>query len=329
MVAGVFHEKNPTSDSWSAKSTGRLDVGFLLIMLLLSLMHNLFSNQVLGSPYTTALHIACGLIWYYMQTMMLVHPIAWVNSVMAAFAASYLWMGITLAIAQGHGTYSSSRQDYSALVLLGGVVAGIAGGTLAFIRQATVTAMRLEEFSSASSTVHDLNAWIRARLRRVAKLEALGDSTTTQAYAQAAVLEDDEKDASRGKSPSADTSAGGDGQSNPDGPSGNSSSSTGIASAADRMSRLRVLEQKRLLREAFRGMNFLMTQFPQSELACMFASVGFRDHSPWLYHEAMALARARSLPPSLDVLFHIYQRSGQLRETGAEDSSPVDRVLFD
>jgi len=43
----------------------------------------------------------------------------------------------------------------------------------------------------------------------------------------------------------------------------------------------------------------------------------------------MALARARALSPSLDVLFHIYQRSTQLRETGSEGSSPIDRVLFD
>jgi len=99
LVASVFHDKDPTSGSWAAKATGRLDVAILLIMLLLSLISNLFADQLLGTSYLTVVHIGCGLLWYYLQASMLVHPLPGVNSLMAGFAAAYLWFGLCLAIA--------------------------------------------------------------------------------------------------------------------------------------------------------------------------------------------------------------------------------------
>jgi len=196
--------------------------------------------------------------------------------------------------------------------------------------------MRLEEFSGSSSSVYDINAWVRYRLRKVAKLESLADATTAQAYAAAAALEEEDDDSSRARQNAAAAPANGPAAAaavaaaaEGGGGAGAGGRGDGVAAAVDRASRVRLAEQRRLIREAFRGMHFLLTQFPQSEMACMLASIGFRDHSPWLFHEAMALARARGLSPSLDVLFHIYQRSTQLRETGSEGSSPIDRVLFD
>lgn len=194
LVASVFHDKDPTSASWAAKATGRLDVAILLIMLLLSLISNLFQDQLLGTMYMTVLHIGCGALWYYLQASMLVHPLPAVNSLMAGFAATYLWFGVCLAIAQG----SNEVQDHSALLLLGGILAGTAGGTLVYVRQFTVQSMRLEDFSGGSSSVYDVNAWIRHRLRQVAKLESLADATTAQAYAAAAALEEDDEEAKGG-----------------------------------------------------------------------------------------------------------------------------------
>jgi len=274
----------------------------LVIMLILSLLNNLFANQLLGSAYLTIFQILCGVSWLYMQATMLVHPLSWINAIMSGLATSYLWMGLSLAIAQMTGPH----QDYSALLLLGSIVAGIAGGSVTYIRQYLISSMRLEEFSSTNVSVYDLYTWIREKLRRLARLEALADSTTAQAYAQAAALETNEGEAEKpSPSPSSQNP-----QNSQEDPRLDGSLPSGVAAAVDRVSRVRQVEERRLLREAFRGMHYLMSQFPQSELACLFASVGFRDHSPWLFHEAMALARAKTLAPSLDVLFHIYKRSG-------------------
>jgi len=154
-------------------------------MLLLSLVSNLFAAQLLGTVYMTLVHLGCGILWYYLQATMLVHPRPELNACMGGFAAAYLWFGICLAI----GQVSADDQDHSALLLLGGIVAGIAGGTLVFVRQNQVVQMRLEEFSGVASSPYDINAWVRHRLRLMAKLESLADATTAQAYAAAAAQE--------------------------------------------------------------------------------------------------------------------------------------------
>lgn len=190
LVALVFHDKDPTSASWAAKATGRLDVAILLIMLLLSLVSNLLSDQLQGGLIMTLVHMACGGLWYYLQASMLVHPLAEMNGLMGGFSATYLWFGLCLAIAQA----SPAGQDHSALLLLGGITAGTAGGLFVYVRQFQVVSVRLEDFSAGSSSVYDLNAWVRHRLRKMAKLESLADATTAQAYAAAAAQEQEDND---------------------------------------------------------------------------------------------------------------------------------------
>jgi len=70
-------------------------------VLILSLIHSLFATELVGTVYVVAFHIVFGVAWVYLQAVMLVHPLPWVNGVMAGFASAYLWMGLCLAIAQG------------------------------------------------------------------------------------------------------------------------------------------------------------------------------------------------------------------------------------
>jgi len=108
IVTTVYVDRNPVSQSWIAKTNGRIDAFALGVKFTLAFLYNAVGTKLIGAAGTTVFLILVGIIttWLYATYQPFVR--AWVNAFNAGMWAIFTLSAVCLGLAQATGSPDST-----------------------------------------------------------------------------------------------------------------------------------------------------------------------------------------------------------------------------